>query len=179
MDTKEIFTPLTDEAIESLNCGQKVYITGEIYTARDLAHGRLMEMLKNGEPLPFEPAGNIVFYAGPSPTPEGKVIGSIGPTTAGRMDLYAPALIKHGLKAMIGKGLRKDETREAIKTHGGIYFVGIGGVAALMSQCITNVELVAFEDLGTEAIRKLTVEKLPVIVAIDSKGVCIYDRGGV
>ncbi|MCL2854892.1 MAG: FumA C-terminus/TtdB family hydratase beta subunit [Defluviitaleaceae bacterium] len=173
---KEIFTPLTDEVISGLTCGQMVHITGEIYTARDAAHIRMMELINSGKPLPFDVNGAIVFYAGPSPAPDGAVIGSIGPTTAGRMDLHSPKLIECGLKAMVGKGLRSDAVRQAIVVHNGIYFAGAGGVAALMSKSIKAVELVAFEDLGTEAIRKLTVEKFPVIVAIDSKGCCVYDR---
>ncbi|MCL2576281.1 MAG: FumA C-terminus/TtdB family hydratase beta subunit [Defluviitaleaceae bacterium] len=172
---KEIFTPLTDNIIAELKVGEMVHITGEIYTARDAAHSRLMDMVALGEEMPFEFKGNIVFYAGPSPAKPDQVMGSIGPTTAGRMDLYSPTLIKRGLKAMIGKGLRTDEVRKTIKAHRGVYFAGVGGVAALMSQSIKAVDVVAFEDLGTEAIRKLTVQKLPVIVAIDSKGDCVYD----
>ena len=172
----EIFTPLTDEVIKTLKAGQAVYITGDIYTARDLAHIRLMELLEAGKPMPFDFKGNIVFYAGPSPTPTGLVSGSIGPTTAGRMDLYAPALIEHGLKAMLGKGLRSPTAKQAIIKHGGIYFAGTGGIAAFMSKCVKSIELIAFEDLGTEAIRKLTVEKMPAIVAIDCEGNDIYER---
>jgi fumarate hydratase subunit beta len=175
-DIIEIFTPLTDEVIKTLKTGQMVYITGDLYTARDLAHIRLMELLDNGQPMPFDFAGNIVFYAGPSPTPDGMVSGSIGPTTAGRMDIYAPKLIKHGLKAMLGKGLRNESTKQAIKDHGGIYFAGTGGIAALMSKCVKNIELIAFDDLGTEAIRKLKVEKMPAVVAIDCEGNDIYER---
>jgi len=175
-ELREIFTPLTDESIKSLKCGEMVHITGEIYTARDHAHGRLTDMLNKGEAMPFEFEGNIVFYAGPSPTPPGKCCGSIGPTTAGRMDLFAPRLIAQGLKAMMGKGLRSSEVREAIKEHKGIYFGAIGGTAALMSKSIKNVDIVAFEDLGTEAIRRLTVEKFPAIVAICSHGECVYER---
>ncbi|MCL2753313.1 MAG: FumA C-terminus/TtdB family hydratase beta subunit [Defluviitaleaceae bacterium] len=173
---KEIFTPLSDAVIAELNMGEMVHITGEIYTARDAAHARLAQMVTQGQKMPFDFEGSIVFYAGPSPAPDGKVMGSIGPTTAGRMDIFSPLLISHGLKAMIGKGLRSDTVRGEIKIHRGVYFAGVGGIAALMSQSIKAVETVAFEDLGTEAIRKLTVEKLPVIVAIDSKGNCIYER---
>ena len=173
---KEIFTPLKDDAIAQLKMGEMVYITGEVYTARDAAHARLAQMVAAGQEMPFDFEGNIVFYAGPSPAPTGKVMGSIGPTTAGRMDIFSPLLISRGLKAMVGKGLRSYTVRQEIKVHRGIYFAGVGGIAALMSQSIKAVETVAFEDLGTEAIRKLTVEKLPVIVAIDSKGNCIYDR---
>ena len=175
-EIREIKTPLTNEVILSLKCGEMVHITGEIYTARDLAHGRMMKMLENGEKMPFKFEGNIVFYAGPSPAPPGKCCGSIGPTTAGRMDLYAPTLIKNGLKAMMGKGLRAEPVKDAIIAHKGIYFGAIGGTAALMSKCIINVEIIAFDDLGTEAIRRLTVEKFPAIVALDSAGNCVYSN---
>ena len=175
-ETLEISTPLNDDIIKSLKTGQMVYITGEVYTARDAAHKRMFEMLEKGEDMPFDFEGNIVFYAGPSPTKPNDVIGSIGPTTAGRMDLYSPTLIKQGLKVMIGKGLRSEETIKAIKEECGVYFAGVGGIAALMSKAVKAVEIVAFEDLGTEAIRKLTVEKLPCIVAIDSEGKNVYER---
>ena len=175
---KEITTPLDDDIIQSLKCGDMVHITGAVYTGRDAAHRRMADMLATGQPMPFDFIGNIIFYAGPSPAKPGEVIGSIGPTTAGRMDVFAPGLIAHGLKSMMGKGLRSDAVKQAIVTHGGVYFAGVGGIAALMSQCIKNVEIVAFEDLGTEAIRRLEVEKLPAIVAIDYKGNDIYDRSG-
>lgn len=173
---KKISTPLTDTVINSLSMGDMVHITGEIYTARDAAHIRMTELLTNGQPLPFDPNGAIVFYAGPCPAPEGIPIGSVGPTTAGRMDAHSPKLIANGLKAMVGKGLRNQAVRDAIVAHNGIYFAGAGGLGALMSKCVKKVEVVAFNDLGTEAIRRLTVENFPVIVAIDSKGQCIYDR---
>ena len=172
----KLTTPLTDEKIKSLKSGDMVLITGELYTARDLAHLRMADMLRRGEPMPFDFNGNIVFYAGPSPTPPGKAIGSIGPTTAGRMDIHTPTLIKHGLKVMIGKGLRAEIVRDAIVEHTGIYFGAIGGIAALTSQCIKSVETVAFDDLGTEAIRRLTVEDFPAYVAIDSTGECVYEN---
>jgi len=172
----QITTPLTPDVIKSLKCGDMVSITGTIYTARDAAHKRMAEMLTNGEDMPFDFGGNIIFYAGPTPTKPGDAIGSIGPTTGGRMDLFAPQLIASGLVAMIGKGLRSDAVKQAIIDYGGIYFAGVGGVAALMSGCVKNVELVAFEDLGTEAIRRLDVACLPVVVAIDSRGNDIYDR---
>lgn len=175
-EIREIKTPLTDEIIKSLKCGDMVYITGTVYTGRDAAHKRMSEMLDAGENMPFDFNGNIIFYAGPSPTKPGDIIGSIGPTTGGRMDIFAPKLIKTGLKAMIGKGLRGDAVKQAISEHGGIYFAGVGGIAALMSESIKSVEVVAFEDLGTEAIRRLEVNKLPVCVAIDSEGNDIYDR---
>ena len=173
---REITVPLTDETIKSLRCGEMVYITGPIYTARDAAHKRMSEMLAAGQEMPFDFAGNIVFYAGPSPTQPGKIIGSIGPTTAGRMDSFAPALIARGLKVMIAKGFRSDPVKQAIVEHGGVYFAGVGGIAALMSQCVKSEELVAFEDLGPEAIRRLVVEKLPVVVAIDSQGNDVYNK---
>jgi len=175
-DIREIKTPLTDEVIKSLKAGETIYLTGHIYTARDAAHKRLVEMLQNGEEMPIEFAGQAVFYAGPSPTPPSFAIGSIGPTTSTRMDKYSPILIEKGLKVMIGKGIRGKEVKEYIVKHSGVYFAGIGGIAALMSKCVTSVELVAFEDLGTEAIRKLTVEKMPLTVALDSHGGDVYDR---
>ena len=173
---KEINTPLTPDVIKSLRCGDNVVISGHIYTARDAAHKRMAEMLAAGEIMPFDFNGSIIFYAGPAPTQPGMAIGSVGPTTGGRMDAYAPILAEAGLVAMIGKGLRSNAVKQAIVDHGGVYFAGVGGIAALMSKCVTNVELIAFEDLGTEAIRRLTVEKLPVVVAIDSEGKDIYDR---
>lgn len=177
-DIIEIRTPLDKDTIKGLNVGDVVYITGAVYTGRDAAHKRMADMLEEGQTPPFDYAGNIIFYAGPAPAKPGDAIGSIGPTTAGRMDLYAPQLIEEGLTAMIGKGNRGDAVKQAIVTHEGIYFAGVGGIAALMSRCIKKVDIVAFEDLGTEAIRRLEVEKLPVIVAIDSKGNDIYDRDG-
>ena len=167
---REITTPLTADTIKSLTCGEVVYITGVVYTARDAAHERMVRMLENGEEMPFDFSGSVVFYAGPTPTKPGRVIGSIGPTTAGRMDNFAPTLIAQGLKAMIGKGFRSDDVKKAIVDYGGVYFAGVGGIAALMSRCVKKVEISAFEDLGTEAIRRLEVHRLPVVVAIDSKG---------
>ena len=175
-NVKEITTPLNADIIKSLKCGDMVTITGHVYTARDAAHKRMAQMIDDNVDPPFDYAGNIIFYAGPAPAKDGDVIGSIGPTTAGRMDLYSPKLIEAGLIAMIGKGFRCDDVRYAIIEHGGIYFAGVGGIAALMSRCVKAVEIVAFNDLGTEAIRRLTVEKLPVVVAIDYKGNDIYER---
>jgi fumarate hydratase subunit beta len=177
-DIAEVKTPLDENVIKNLKVGDMVYITGTIYTGRDAAHKRMADMLDAGEAPPFDYAGNIIFYAGPSPAKPGDVIGSIGPTTAGRMDVFAPKLIEAGLKAMIGKGLRSDAVKQVIADHGGIYFAGVGGIAALMSRCVTKVDIIAFEDLGTEAVRRLEVERLPVVVAIDSKGNDIYDRRG-
>ena len=174
MNTIHLTTPLLDETIAGLTTGQMVYLSGTVYTARDAAHKRLVDMLQSGEAAPFPFTGEVVFYAGPCPNPPGRVIGSIGPTTSGRMDAYTPFLIRRGLKAMIGKGLRNVNVIEAIRECGGVYFAAIGGAAAQMSRCVKEAKVVAFDDLGTEAIRQLTVERLPLIVAIDANGNCIY-----
>ena len=177
MTTKKILTtPLSDESLADLKAGELVYLTGPVYTARDAAHKRLVEMLENGQPMPFDFNGQVVYYAGPCPARPGQIIGSVGPTTSGRMDAYSPVLIERGLKAMIGKGLRDENVKKAIVEYRGVYFAAIGGAAALMSQCVEAAELVAFEDLGTEAIRRLTVKELPVVVAFDSTGNDIYDH---
>lgn len=167
-------TPFTDDMIKPLKAGDMVYITGYIYTGRDAAHKRMCDMLDKGEEMPFEFSGQVIYYAGPCPNKPGYVIGSVGPTTSGRMDAYSPRLMEKGLKVMIGKGFRNEEVIQSIKDHTGIYFAAIGGAAALMSKCVKSVEIIAFEDLGTEAIRKLYVEKLPVIVAVDSEGKSVY-----
>ncbi len=174
MPEKIIATPLSNDVIESLKAGEMVYISGQVYTARDAAHQRMVEMMKAGQKAPFDFAGQIVYYAGPCPAKPGRVIGSVGPTTSGRMDAFAPFLIERGLKAMVGKGLRDRAVIEAIIKNKGGYFAAIGGAAALMSQCVSAVEMIAFEDLGPEAIRRLSVEKLPVVVAIDSRGREVY-----
>ena len=174
---KELITPLNDEVISSLSMGDMACISGTIYTARDAAHKKLSELLEAGKVLPFNPAGQIVFYAGPAPAKPGKPIGSIGPTTAGRMDLYSPLLISSGLKIMIGKGLRSKEVTEAIVSYRGIYFAATGGIAALMAKCVKSAKIIAFPELGTEAIWELCVEKFPVVVAIDSKGLNLYESG--
>jgi len=175
--TLELCTPVTDEAINSLNMGDMVYFSGRIYTARDAAHKKLAELIESGGKLPFDFNGQAVFYAGPAPAKPGRPIGSVGPTTAGRMDLYAPLLISKGLKVMIGKGLRTREVIDAIVKYSGIYFAAIGGVAALMAKCVKSARLIAFEELGTEAVRELEVEKLPLVVAIDSRGGNLYESG--
>lgn len=172
--TKKITTPLSDDEIQGLKVGDMVLITGTIYTARDAAHKQLVELIEKGEPLPFDFAGQIVYYAGPCPSKPGHVIGPIGPTTSGRMDAYTPLLARHGLKAMIGKGLRNEEVRSAIVEHRGVYFAAVGGAAALISRCVKSVEVVAFPELGTEAIRRLEVVDFPAVVAIDSEGNDIY-----
>lgn len=171
-----INTPITEEQIKSLKPGQMVYITGTVYTGRDAAHKRMVEMIENGEKPPFDFEGQVIYYVGPAPNKPGYVIGPAGPTTSLRMDAYSPLLINEGLKFMIGKGTRNDEVKDAIKENTGMYFAAVGGAAAVISQSIKEAEVIAFDDLGTEAIRKLTVEKMPVIVAVDSQGNSVYDR---
>ena len=172
-----LHTPISDETIRTLKAGDMVSLSGTIYTARDAAHARLMEMASRNEAMPFNFQGETVFYAGPSPAKPGKPIGSVGPTTGGRMDAFSPKLIERGLKIMIGKGSRNSEVVEAIKKHTGIYFAAVGGVAALMARSVQSAQVIAFEELGTEAIRRLQVNNLPVIVAIDHKGNNIYETG--
>lgn len=173
----KLTTPLTQEKLENLKIGDKVSITGTIYTARDAAHGRLVKLLEEGKELPIELKDQIIYYVGPSPAKPGEVIGAAGPTTSYRMDPYTPQLLDAGLKGMIGKGDRSDGVIESIKNNKGIYFVAIGGVAALLSKSIKKAEVVAYDDLGSEAIRKLEVEELPLFVAIDCKGNNLYKMG--
>ena len=174
---KKIATPLTYEKIKDLKAGDSVLITGTIYTARDAAHKRLVDLLDKGEKLPFDVKDQIIYYVGPTPAKPGQALGSAGPTTSYRMDPYAPRLLDIGLKGMIGKGLRSEEVIKAIKRNKGVYFGAIGGAAALISKSIKKAELIAYEDLGSEAIRKLEVENLPVIVVIDSEGNNLYEIG--
>jgi len=171
---RKINTPLTDEVIATLHAGDMVLLSGEVYTARDVAHRRMYEALQKGEALPIDLQGAVIFYAAPTPTPVGKVIGSIGPTTSYRMDAFTPKLIEQGLKGMIGKGNRSPEVVEAIKQYRAVYFGAIGGVAALTAKCVKKVELIAYDDLGPEAISKLTVMELPVIVINDTAGHDLY-----
>ena len=172
---KYINVPLTDEDARTLRAGDYVYLTGTIYTARDAAHKRMYEALHRGEALPIAMQNNVIYYMGPSPAREGRPIGSAGPTTSSRMDKYAPALLDLGLKGMIGKGKRSLEVKAAIEKNGAVYFAAVGGAGALLSKSIIESEVVAYDDLGTEAIRKLTVEKFPVIVVIDSEGNNLYE----
>ncbi|WP_302668895.1 Fe-S-containing hydro-lyase [Eubacterium sp. AF15-50] len=172
---KKIQAPISNEDAKSLRAGDYVYITGTIYTARDAAHKRMYEALEKNQQLPIEMANNIIYYMGPSPAREGRPIGSAGPTTASRMDKYAPKLLDLGLKGMIGKGKRSQAVRDAIVRNGSVYFAAIGGAGAILSKCIKKSEVIAYDDLGTEAIRKLYVEDFPVIVVIDSEGNNLYE----
>lgn len=174
MDQK-IKAPISKEDARRLKAGDYVYLTGTIYTARDAAHKRMQEALDAGEPLPLPMEGNVVYYMGPSPAREGRPIGSAGPTTASRMDKYTPALLDLGMGAMIGKGRRTQDVVDAIIRNGSVYFAAVGGAGALLSKRIISSEIVAYEDLGTEAIRKLEVEDFPVIVVIDCEGNNLYE----
>ncbi|MCM1175815.1 MAG: Fe-S-containing hydro-lyase [Blautia sp.] len=172
---QHIQAPISAENAGKLRAGDYVYITGTIYTARDAAHKRMQEALEKGEALPIEIAHNVIYYMGPSPAREGRPIGSAGPTTASRMDKYAPELLDMGLIGMIGKGKRSDAVREAIIRNGAVYFAAVGGAGALLSKSILSSEVIAYEDLGTEAIRRLEVKDFPVIVVIDSAGNNLYE----
>lgn len=172
---KHISVPLNEEDARTLRAGDYVYLTGTIFTARDAAHKRMYEALINGEKLPMEMKNNIIYYMGPSPAREGRTIGSAGPTTASRMDKYAPSLLDLGLKGVIGKGRRSQNVKDAIIRNGAVYFAAVGGAGALLSRSIVASEVIAYDDLGTEAIRKLTVENFPVIVVIDSEGNDLYE----
>ena len=172
---KYINAPISDEDAKSLHSGDYVYITGTIYTARDAAHKRMAEALAAGQPLPIDMKNNIIYYMGPSPAREGRPIGSAGPTTASRMDKYAPDLLDLGLKGMIGKGKRTQAVIDGIVRNGAVYFAAVGGAGAILSKCIKKSTVIAYDDLGTEAIRELEVENLPVIVVIDSEGNNLYE----
>ena len=174
---KHITLPLTEELARSLHAGDTVYLTGEIYTSRDAGHKRMCESLAKGEPLPFDPKDATIYYVGPTPAKPGQVIGSAGPTTSGRMDAYAPTLMSVGARGMIGKGARLPEVVEAMKKYGGVYFGAIGGAGALLAKCIKRCELIAYEDLQSEALRKLYVEEMPLTVNIDSEGRNLYEEG--
>lgn len=167
--------PYDKETARKLRAGDYVYLTGTIYTARDAAHKRMDETLDNGEKLPFDIEGNVIYYMGPSPAREGRAIGSAGPTTASRMDKYAPRLIDLGLAGMIGKGKRSEAVKSAMIKNGAIYFAAVGGAGALLSKAIKSSEVIAYDDLGTEAIRRLTVESFPVVVVMDSQGNNLYE----
>ncbi|MBQ8579114.1 MAG: Fe-S-containing hydro-lyase [Oscillospiraceae bacterium] len=174
---KHITMPLTVELAKTLRAGDTVYLTGTIYTSRDAGHKRMCEALARGEELPFDPTDAVIYYVGPAPAKPGQVIGSAGPTTAGRMDAYAPTMMSVGARGMIGKGYRLPEVVEAMKKHTGVYFGAIGGCGALLAKCVKSAELIAYEDLGAEALRKLYVEDMPLVVIIDCEGNNLYEEG--
>lgn len=170
-------TPLTEELVKSLRAGDEVDISGFVFTARDQAHKRLCASLDAGQKLPFELQGQIIYFVGPTPAGPGRAIGAAGPTTSSRMDTFSPKLIAKGLKGMIGKGYRNDQVRDALKQYGAVHFAAIGGAGALLSKHIISAEVVAYQELGTEAIRKLEVVDFPAIVAYDAKGNSVYEQG--
>jgi fumarate hydratase subunit beta len=177
MEIKRITTPLEDSVIEGLKAGQKVFLSGFIYTARDAAHKRFIDALEKGEKLPLDIKRQIIYYCGPSPAPPGKVIGACGPTTSSRMDAYAPRLASLGLKGMIGKGKRSQAVKDAIKEHKAIYFGATGGAGALLSKSVTSCEVIAYEELGPEAVRRLEVKDMPLFVINDIYGNDLYETG--
>ena len=172
---RHINVPFDADIVKELKAGDYVYLTGTIYTARDAAHKRMYEALQNGETLPFDIEGNVIYYMGPSPAREGRPIGSAGPTTASRMDKYTPALLELGMRGMIGKGRRTEAVRESMMKNQAVYFAAVGGAGALLSKAIKSSEVIAYEDLGTEAIRKLEIKDFPVIVVMDCEGNNLYD----
>jgi fumarate hydratase subunit beta len=174
MNTHHLQPPLSEETVRQLRIGDRVYLSGTVYTARDAAHKRMVEALDRGEEIPVPLQGAVIYYVGPTPAPEGRPIGSAGPTTSYRMDPFAPRLYSLGLKATIGKGRRSPEVKQALKEHGGVYLAATGGAGALLSQCITGARVIAYEDLGPEAVRELTVENFPAVVANDSHGGELY-----
>ncbi|AFM43210.1 hydro-lyase family enzyme, Fe-S type, tartrate/fumarate subfamily [Desulfosporosinus acidiphilus SJ4] len=176
-DVKHLETPLTQEKLKTLKAGDNVLISGVIYTGRDAAHKKMVEALEQGVELPFDMKDQIIYFVGPTPAKEGQVIGSAGPTTSGRMDAYSPKLIAQGLTGMIGKGLRSSEVVEAMKEHGAVYFGAIGGAGALIAKRIVSAEVIAYPELGTEAVRRLVVKDFPAIVIIDHEGTNLYEKG--
>lgn len=174
---KKIVTPLTVQKARELRAGDSVLISGVLYTARDAAHKRLCELIRRGEDMPFELKDAVIYFVGPTPAPPGRPIGSAGPTTSGRMDAYSPLLIAHGLTGMIGKGSRNSAVVDAMRRFGCVYFGAVGGCGALLSHCITRSEIIAYEDLGPEAVRRLEVRDLPAVVIIDSLGNDLYESG--
>ncbi len=177
MAARKITLPLTEELAKTLHAGDSVLVTGTIYTSRDAGHKRMCESLAKGEEIPFDPKDATIYYVGPTPAKPGAVIGSAGPTTSGRMDAYAPTMMSVGARGMIGKGARLPEVIDAMKKYSGVYFGAIGGAGALLAKCIKKAELIAYEDLGAEALRKLYVEDMPLVVIIDSEGNNLYESG--
>lgn len=177
MAARKITLPLTEELAKTLKAGDEVLLTGTIYTSRDAGHKRMCESIAKGEDIPMDPKDATIYYVGPTPAKPGQVIGSAGPTTSGRMDAYAPTMMSVGARGMIGKGARLPEVIDAMKKYSGVYFGAIGGAGALLAKCIKKAELIAFEDLGAEALRKLYVEDMPLVVIIDSEGNNLYEQG--
>ena len=175
--TIRLTTPLSEDTVRSLRAGDPVLLSGTVYTARDAAHLRMLECIENGKPLPFDLKDQVIYYAGPTPTPPGRPIGSIGPTTSVRMDAATPTLLVHGLRGMIGKGLRGPKVVDAMKEHGAVYFAAVGGAAALMASCVTSCAVIAWDDLGPESVKRLTLKDLPLIVAIDAEGNDAFAEG--
>lgn len=174
---KKIQLPLEAEALRELRAGDRVLLSGVLYTARDAAHKKMIQALENEEALPFDMQGQTLYYVGPAPAKPGAVIGSAGPTTSGRMDAFTPKLLSQGLAAMVGKGKRSETVNEEIRKNGAVYFAAVGGAAARIASAINSVEVIAYEELGTEAVRKLTIKDFPVIVAVDSEGNDYYQLG--
>jgi fumarate hydratase subunit beta len=174
---KALKVPLTDEVIKDLSIGDKVTLTGTVYSARDAAHKRLVGLIEEGEDLPFDLKGQVIYYVGPTPAKPGHALGAAGPTTSYRMDPYAPTLIKHGLKGMIGKGARSEDVKDAMKRYGAVYFAAVGGAGALISKSVTKAEVIAYPELGAEAVRRMGVKDFPAIVAIDVRGNDLYVEG--
>lgn len=174
---RKLTTPLSREGVLSLRAGDQVLLSGVVYTARDAAHLRLVEAMERGEALPLPLEGQVIYYAGPTPTPAGRAIGSIGPTTSIRMDAYTPKLLEKGLRGMIGKGKRTAPVVEAMQAYPAVYFAAIGGAAALMASCVTSCEVIAYDDLGPESIKRLTLQELPLVVAVDAQGGDAFAQG--
>ncbi|MBR4529953.1 MAG: Fe-S-containing hydro-lyase [Lachnospiraceae bacterium] len=174
---KRISLPLTEDVAMSLKAGDEVLLSGVVYTSRDAGHKRMCEALERGEALPFDPQDATIYYVGPAPARPGQIIGSAGPTTSGRMDAYAPRMMEAGVRGMIGKGARLPEVVEAMKRHHAVYFGAVGGAGALLAGCVKEAELIAYEDLGAEALRRLTVEDMPLTVVIDCQGTNLYEEG--
>lgn len=174
---RQLTAPLTEADVLSLHAGEHVLLSGTVYTARDAAHLRMMECIQKGEALPFDLHGQVIYYAGPTPTPEGKPVGSIGPTTSTRMDASTPTLLAHGLRGMIGKGQRSASVMRAMQEHPAVYFAAVGGAAALMAACVTSCEVIAWDDLGPESVKRLTLRELPLVVAADAYGQDAFTLG--
>lgn len=174
---RQLNAPLTESDVLSLHAGDHVLLSGTVYTARDAAHLRMLDCLARGEALPFDLNGQVIYYAGPTPTPPGKPVGSIGPTTSTRMDAATPALLAHGLRGMIGKGQRSGQVMQAMQEHPAVYFAAVGGAAALMAACVTDCQVIAWDDLGPESVKRLTLKDLPLVVAADAYGQDAFSLG--